>query len=302
MEIDCNINCPSLLKLFNSCPTKQLFDTDSIFSVNLNAIVNEYDEVFYVLLSTSPYLLSFCLFLIVVYYKTTRAFGIFIMSILENFVVELLKNSLRDPRPNFKCNRQFGNPSNHAVFFFGLCTWLIMEKLIIEKKFQFNNTLAKVLLFILTPFILVARYKLKYHTIEQLFNGCLVGLFICIIWFILFERNILREETQFNIFLSKFGLNNNMSDYDIFITDSLSSSSRIYQKYLHLTKKKDELEKMKQELKLFKDSIKDINILKEEDNNIDNEINQLNNIFNSEEPELNTIDYKTDAVGKRKIE
>ena len=300
MEVDCNINCPSFIKLFNSCPTKQLFTSNSIFSFNYNVLIDEYIEVFYVILSTTPYLLSFCLMLIVVYYKTTRALGIMIMSVLENFIVEVLKNTLRDPRPNFKCNHQYGNPSNHAVFFSGLITWLIMEKIMIDKEYQFNSKLGKVLLFSLTPFILISRYKLQYHTIEQLLNGCLVGIFICVIWFILFERNILRDQTQFNVFLSKFGLTNNMSDYDIFITDGLSSSSRIYQKYLQLTKKKEELEKMKQELKSFKDSIKDINILNEENNNYNNEINQLNNIFNSEEQQLNLNDKNT--IGKRKKE
>ena len=162
-EIDCSVYCPILFKILNSCPSKEIIS----FS-NLNQIPREVlYEVLAVLFSISPYFLSFIILANTIYYRTSRSVVIMMMIFIQNFLGETIKNTLRDERPNFKCNNQFGNPSNHATFFTSLCTWVILEILFLQPKYRYDNVLLKTLVVVCTPFICQARIYLHYHNFEQ---------------------------------------------------------------------------------------------------------------------------------------
>lgn len=161
MEIDCSVWCPMFLKMLNSCPSRN-------FKLGITEMTqDDLFEIGMVCLSTTPYLCSFLFLIATTYFKTTRAAVVLVMIFFQNFVIEFLKNALRDPRPNYSCNKQFGNPSNHATFFTGLIVWLIMEFIILEKKYRFAHTLAKLTLVGVYPFIIYSRIHLNYHTPEQ---------------------------------------------------------------------------------------------------------------------------------------
>ena len=93
-----------------------------------------------------------------------------------------MKNILRDPRPNFECNKQYGNPSNHAVFYSALLTWFIAEHFYCEKKFRFKYNSIKILCFLITPFILYSRIYLNYHTREQVKINLKIFIFLYFYW------------------------------------------------------------------------------------------------------------------------
>ena len=161
IEPDCTVYCPMVIKILNSCPSR-------IITLNPSQMSNEdVFEIFMVLLSTSPYLLSFLILISTTYFRTARGSVILMMIFFQNMIIEVLKGSLRDPRPNFKCNQQFGNPSNHATFFSSLITWIVMEHLLLERRFRFQYNSLKFLLISAFPFILYSRVYLKYHTQEQ---------------------------------------------------------------------------------------------------------------------------------------
>jgi hypothetical protein len=159
MEIDCTVPCPVYLKMLNSCPSKQV----SLFSLDPDNLF----ELLMVALSISPYLTSFLFLVSTIYFKTTRGVVIFVMIFAQNLMIEFLKGSLRDPRPNFRCNQQFGNPSNHATFFTSLISWIIMEHIILIKRFRFSFWPIKLILIFAYPFILYSRIYLNYHSSEQ---------------------------------------------------------------------------------------------------------------------------------------
>jgi hypothetical protein len=159
MEIDCSILCPTFLKMLNSCPSKNI----NLLEINKDNMF----EIVMVLLSVSPYVLCFLILLSVLTFRTTRSVIILMMIFGQNFVIEFLKGALRDPRPNFKCNQQFGNPSNHATFYTSIITWMVMELINLDKKFRFPYTSLKILLILVYPFILFSRVYLNYHSIEQ---------------------------------------------------------------------------------------------------------------------------------------
>ena len=159
MEIDCSVPCPIFLKILNSCPSRPI----DIFQIGQAELF----EIAMVMLSMSPYIASFLCLLSTTYYKTTRGVVILMMIISQNFMIEIIKGSLRDPRPNYKCNKQFGNPSNHATFFTSLIIWVLMEQFLLHRRFRFSNLALKLLLFFSFPFIIYSRVYLNYHSTEQ---------------------------------------------------------------------------------------------------------------------------------------
>lgn len=298
-NINCNIQCFPILKVFNSCPTRDLS-----LMLLFNGDLNDFLEIIYVILSTTPYILSFTFLTYLILYKTSRLFFIVVMCFMQNFIVEILKNSIKDPRPNYKCNKTFGNPSNHAVFFSSLSFWILMEVINLEKKFQYSNLKNKVMLIIFTPLILFARYKLKYHTIEQLVNGVIVGAFIGILWFIISEKLFLNRENTFSLILSKLNILNNMSSYEIFPTIDNSKSFKTYKKFNELLLKQEELVKMKKQINDFKNTVEKIDCLKEETqdyddimppSNLGNE-NDLMEIDNYLKLQINKKEHETNPI------
>lgn len=255
--IDCSIPCFPFFKIFNSCPTRP---------ISLELLINNHDprdleELFYMIVSVTPYLLSFVFLVSLILYKTSRLLLVVIMCFFQNFIVEILKNALKDPRPNFNCNKQYGNPSNHAVYFSCLIFWNFMEWFSLEKKYRYQSTFNKLLLFTITPFIIIARYKLKYHTIEQLINGVITGAFIGVLWFITAERIFLNGENSFSNLFSKLGIQNNMSDYEIVPQLKNSKGYASYKKYEQLMKKQEEMSKLSDHLKNFKNSVEKIDFI-----------------------------------------
>src|SRR5690606_16528806 len=119
LEYDCTIYCPNFLKMLNSCPSKPI----TIFPFASSDIF----EAIMCLLSLSPYPIIFTMLISCLYYRTTRGVLMFMMIFIQNFIVEFLKNNLKDPRPNYNCNLQYGNPSNHATFFTSFVSWVCME-------------------------------------------------------------------------------------------------------------------------------------------------------------------------------
>jgi membrane-associated phospholipid phosphatase len=81
-----------------------------------------------------------------------------------------MKKILKDPRPNFECNHQYGNPSNHAVFCSALLTWFLFEYIYLNKNLRFKYNSIKILLLLLTPFILYSRIYLNYHNLKQVYD------------------------------------------------------------------------------------------------------------------------------------
>jgi hypothetical protein len=73
-EINCLINCFSFLKIMNSCPSK-----DIVFSPQYEHLF----ELIMVILSVSPYVISFILLLYAGLYRTSRGAFVVIMLFIE---------------------------------------------------------------------------------------------------------------------------------------------------------------------------------------------------------------------------
>ena len=258
-DIDCSIPCHPIMKTLSSCPTKIInFENPS---------KEDFHEIIMIILSCSPYPASFIILLCGTYYRTTRSVLILLMVLIQNFMVEFLKNNLRDPRPNFKCNHQFGNPSNYTCFYTCIIVWFILEGFFTEKKYQFKYTKFLFPLFIAYPFIIYSRYYLHYHTIEQIVTGIVLGSFVGIVWYFLSIKFILKSENPLRRIFYKMEIKNSMTSDLIgnFDYEDMQLDDDFIKQYQNLLKKNEKLEHLKQNLRKITKNIKNMDFMKEQE-------------------------------------
>jgi hypothetical protein len=189
------------------------------------------------------------------------------MVLIQNFMVEFLKNNLRDPRPNFKCNHQFGNPSNYTCFYTCIIVWFILEGFFTEKKYQFKYNKFLFPLFIAYPFIIYSRYYLHYHTIEQIVTGIVLGSFVGIVWYFLSIKFILKSENPLRRIFYKMEIKNSMTSDLIgnFDYEDMQLDDDFIKQYQNLLKKNEKLEHLKQNLRKITKNIKNMDFMKEQE-------------------------------------
>ena len=129
-EVDCSIPCNFFLYFMSSCPTK----TINYFPPGSNDLM----EIIMILISLTPYPTVLLLLCLAAYFHTSRSVLILIMVFIESFIVILLKSIIREPRPNYLCNAEYGYPSNHSGFFTCILFWFIAEEIWTPKLYQFK--------------------------------------------------------------------------------------------------------------------------------------------------------------------
>lgn len=123
--------------------------------------------------SNSPFIIS--VFVLYLLRNNTPYLWAFILgSLLNHWLNLLLKISIKDPRPriindpNYLGAQQYGMPSGHAqIAFFAITFYYLVKK---------HNTNTFLFSFLaLSSITLYQRYTYKYHTVEQLLAGAVVG-------------------------------------------------------------------------------------------------------------------------------
>ena len=202
-DIDCSIACNILLSLMSCCPTKELH----YFPPSLGDLT----ELFMILLSATPFPTVFLLLCLAAYCRTSRSCLLLIMIFLEYFIVIALKEIIRDPRPNYLCNQEYGYPSGHSCFFSCLLFWFITEEICAPESYQFKYRLYLIPFGLIYPFLLYSRYYLNYHSLGQIIGGMVLGIFIGVGWYLLNVKYILSTDNILKQLLIKFNIENNMS-------------------------------------------------------------------------------------------
>lgn len=256
-DINCNIPCSQIIKMLNSCPSKP---------INFNNLAStDIQEIIMVALSITPYPLSFIILLSGTYYRTTRSIFILVMTFIQNFIVEVIKNNLKDPRPNYKCNQQYGNPSNHTSFFTCILVWFIMEELFTPRLYKIKNKKFLVPLYGLYPFVIYSRVYLHYHTWEQIITGFILGIFISVTWFLMSTKVILNGDNVFKNILQKLNVVNTLTKDSIGFgcyNKVFSQDETLEKKYKELMEKNEKLMKLKNDLKKLTKNIQSMEFMK----------------------------------------
>jgi membrane-associated phospholipid phosphatase len=254
--IDCSVYCPYIIKQMNACPRKEIDFSRFTLSSNLF-------ELFMVFLSVTPYILSFLHFITTAYYKTIRSAMVLIMLYSQTFAIKVVKDIFQDPRPNFKCNNQYGNPSNHSTFFASLVVWNIMEYIFLEARARYSNSNLKTTLFIITPMVCYSRYYLRYHSVSQIVNGVILGSFISVFWFLFTDYAILKGNSTalINIF-TYLGFSNNMITENIKMKQNRSHENFV-KKLMDLKDKEKEISQIKNNLEDFTNTLENLDFIKD---------------------------------------
>ena len=273
-NINCSIPCPILLKFMSSCPRDEI----SFFPPSLIDII----DIIMVLLSCTPYPTVFLLLCLCFYFRTTRSVLIFLMVLGENFMVVSLKNIIREPRPNFLCNEEYGYPSNHAAFYTCILFWFIMDEIITPDHYQFKYKSYLIPFIFIYPFILYSRVYLKYHDSNQIAGGFCLGLIIGICWYLINIKFILPTDNIIRQLMVKFYVVNNLTDDTLFDEEN----EGLIAKYQELVKKEAELKSIKNQLKKI---TKNINLINNLNVNLDQNLNynMFNNINENEKENFN---------------
>lgn len=294
--IDCSIPCHQIIKMLTSCPSKRIN-----FS---NPSSSDIKEIIMVFLSTTPYPLSFIILLTGTYYRSTRSIFILAMTFIQNFIVEMLKNNLKDPRPNYKCNQQYGNPSNHTVFLTSVIMWFIMDGLFTAKQYQLRKKKFLVPLFMLYPFIVYSRVYLNYHSIEQMITGLILGTFIGIIWYILCTKVILSGDNVFKNLLKKLNVVNTLTADSIGFGSYnrvFSEDKNLEKKYHELLQKNQQLSKLKEDLRRLTKNMKNMEFMKNGQNDLA-KMMEMNMGMNGAPPNMNNPNSKEEEQGEEEEE
>ncbi|KAJ5080233.1 hypothetical protein M0811_03717 [Anaeramoeba ignava] len=102
----------------------------------------------------------------------------------------ILKNIIRQERPEGACSNSFGMPSGHSVSSLCFFTWFTLEILFGSRK----NYSKKMKLFIISLIGILllpvpySRVYLGYHSKEQVIVGSITGIFYAICFFFLFQK------------------------------------------------------------------------------------------------------------------
>lgn len=284
-NIDCTIPCNILLYFMCCCPTQVInyFPPGS----------KDFKEMFMILLSLTPYPTVFLLMCLAAYFRTSRSVLILAMVFLENFTVIALKNFIREPRPNYLCNQEFGYPSNHACFFTCILFWFISEEMCTPEHLQFEHKTYLIPFGLIYPFIVYSRYYLNYHSFGQIFGGIFLGIFIGVGWYLLNVKYILCTDNILRQLMIYFTIENNLTNDLLYQDDGYV----LLDEYQALIQKENELRNMKQKLRSVNKNMKkmkDIEGLNENfqdiinDNNYDeNAANEDINEFGEESSETN---------------
>ncbi|MCQ2816061.1 MAG: phosphatase PAP2 family protein, partial [archaeon] len=253
-NINCSIPCNAFLLTLSSCPTKEI----NYSSLNKEDIF----EIMMMIFSSLPYFISLFCLLICSYKKTTRTVFILILIYIQNFILEILKNNIRDPKPNYKCTKQYGNPSNNACLLSSLIFWFILEEFFIQKEFKIKFNFAFYFLILIFPFMIYSKVYLHYHSWEQIINGIIVGIIISSCWFFIVMNFLLKKENIIKDLLIKMKILNNLSE-DNFENELLySKDDKLFQKYEELLEKNEKLKTLKEDLKKLNDNIKTMEFCK----------------------------------------
>ncbi len=252
--IDCTIPCPLILKTLSSCPTRK---------INLNTLKTEdLNEIIMIILSLLPYLINLVILISMSYFRTTRIIFIFLMETLQNIIVNYIKNLIQEPRPNFKCNHQFGNPCYHSSFFTCLIFWFFLETIFTSSKKKFKYKKVLVFLYFIYPFILYSRFYLNYHSIKQIINGVILGFFISFFWFFTCIKFILKSDNILKRIFIKLNIKNTLTEDEI-CSNQFFQNDNLFKQYQSLLDKNEKIEKLKKDLERITQNINSLDFMKE---------------------------------------
>ncbi|XP_065226343.1 dolichyldiphosphatase 1-like isoform X2 [Planococcus citri] len=131
---------------------------------------------------------------LITFRRDLHTITLFIGVLLNELICMTLKYIIAEPRPYIRNNDQlyseYGMPSSHATMMFYLSTYMFYFMFIRTNyvKVDFITHLWKILIttmfFVWAIMMAISRVYLKYHSIEQVVCGAIVGIIFGTVWFV----------------------------------------------------------------------------------------------------------------------
>ena len=169
----------------------------------LTHILYEKDDPYGAILAFSsllPILISFSLTTHLFVGKDLRAGFIATGALLTQIISTVLKKIIKEPRPQNDLivpgTQKYGMPSSHSCFMAFIAVFSLLfairrcQNLIGPNAFviRMKRWLMPAVTTLSAIVCSYSRIHLEYHTIRQVVAGSVLGLFIAIVWFILYEK------------------------------------------------------------------------------------------------------------------
>jgi len=172
-----------------------------------------------VLSSSLPYLIFILTVLISIYRRTSRGLFWFVFLGMQQVLCDAAKIVIAQARPPGACSTNFGLPSNHSSMVAAISTWLVLEWFLLEQNAPFRSwrfhKILRNLALLFTPFVLISRHHLNYHTSGQILAGVMVGFCSASSVFAVLYYTIATKADYSNTFLAtiwtKFGFRDNIN-------------------------------------------------------------------------------------------
>jgi dolichyldiphosphatase len=161
---------------------------DNLIPFSLTHVVYSQNDILgkpMAVLSLVPISLIVAYLTLIVVNRDTKILALFIGQLLNEGINKILKNTIKEPRPSSLIrDGSYGMPSSHSQFMFFFCSVCIL--------YLRNNQLE--LARWMKPFLSMgvigasigvawSRVYLRYHTVEQVVAGSILGIAIGTIWY-----------------------------------------------------------------------------------------------------------------------
>ncbi|KAK9171218.1 PAP2 superfamily protein [Cryptosporidium meleagridis] len=154
-----------------------------LFSVSIHPVLTRKNAlaIFY---SFIPYIIGLVLFVwLLIGDSFIPAYALIMMLASSASSEFFLKNIFKSPRPPNSACASYGMPSSHCVTSYSILIWLLLEN--INALGFVSGFLFKLSIILIAAPVPWARWYVEDHTIPQCIWGCIVGIFIGILAFIM---------------------------------------------------------------------------------------------------------------------
>lgn len=188
----CN-TCISFLRILESCPYLSTKEDNPAILV----LVAFFLDLIFVVLSVIPYVLGAAIIVIAIWKRKLYFISQGLIVASQWILCAIFKRLVQQQRPLGSCSslKSYGMPSQHAAFTVSLAVWFLLSRksgLQSPEGYMFWENC----FIIISPFILISRIVLNYHTLAQILAGSAVGAVVSYAFLHKYGKNYGKSEEK----------------------------------------------------------------------------------------------------------
>ena len=185
--------CNVFLRTLESCPYLSTKEDNAA----LVAVLSFFLDFAFVILSVIPYVLGAVIIVAAIWKRRLYYISQGLIVASQWILCAIFKRMVQQQRPPGSCSslKSYGMPSQHAAFTVCLVVWYLVCRRGGLKSPEGFETWENYLI-IISPFILLSRIILNYHTLAQILAGSFVGGCVSYIFYHKYGRGFGTSDTK----------------------------------------------------------------------------------------------------------